>query len=145
MRERTRGAASSERYPWLGVGAGDRLRASAGPVRARKVGGARGEAPLQEEPTAERPTERSTVRLVPTADWFERRAPQGRRSGRARASEGEQHAAMPNPFNEFFGVGASLRATGLAARKARMDADGGSREGRGSATLSLVILNWCGW
>ena len=42
---------------------------------------------------------------------------------------------MPNPFNEFFGVGASLRATGLAARKARMDAgDGGSREGRGSAT-----------
>ena len=73
--------------------------------------------------------------LRPTADWFERRAPQGRRSGRARASEGEQHAAMPNPFNEFFGVGASLRATGLAARKARMDAgDGGSREGRGSAT-----------
>ena len=41
----------------LGVGAGDRLRASAGPVRARKVGGARGEAPLQEEPTADgRPT-----------------------------------------------------------------------------------------
>ena len=40
---------------------------------------------------------------------------------------------MPNPFNEFFGVGASLRATGLAARKARMDA-GGSREGCGSAT-----------
>jgi hypothetical protein len=31
---------------------------------------------------------------------------------------------MPNPFNEFFGVGASLRATGLAARKARMDGGG---------------------
>jgi hypothetical protein len=32
---RTRGAASSERYPWLGVGAGDRLRASAGERGAR--------------------------------------------------------------------------------------------------------------
>ena len=30
---------------------------------------------------------------------------------------------MPNPFNEFFGVGASLRAAGMAARKARMAAE----------------------
>ena len=48
----------------LGVGAGDRLRASAGPVRARKVGGARGEAPLGPYKDFRRFSESNVCRLV---------------------------------------------------------------------------------